>query len=108
MLISAVLPELALDGLAPRHFPGLLGGQPLDSHWAPAETGISLDPPCMAICFFLFLSHLPFSSESPQISVKSLQRLTWNLKGIEILSAGTLFIALWSVAAGWGSSERVS
>lgn len=52
MLISAVLPELALDSLAPRHSPGLLGGQPLDSHWAPVETGISLDPPCMAICFF--------------------------------------------------------
>ena len=44
------------------------------------------------------VSHFPFNSES--IQIKSLKRFTWTLKGIDIFSAGTLAIVMWSIEGG--------
>lgn len=118
------LVQSCLDSLASRHFPGLLGGQPLDflctggdwhlpglalhGHlfflffcpsesfkdarmWEQCRYGLAL------FCKENFSSHFPFNSESIQISIKSLKRFPWTLKGIEISSAGTLVIVIWSI-----------
>lgn len=41
-----------------------------------------------------------FHSENTQISIQSLERFTWTLKGIEMLSAGTLVIGISGLGEG--------
>lgn len=124
---SVVLPELALSGLAPRHLPVLLDGAS-KLPWTPGETGTLLDPPARPSIFFspsessedarkqglcehglALLFKKSFSSHSLRTllalkTLKSLFRVLRGLSGllkkIEILSAGTLVLGMWSMGQG--------